>query len=164
MINEKRTVIIKDVELFYTKLDQPANPFGTEQWETQIRTTDKGAADSWKKDFYLNVKENKEENYWFANLTRGLYRKDKGKVTDQKNSPPDVVNGQRQPMDPSTIGYGSKGAVRIFQAPYKFNGREGVSTTLSAVQVTELVPYEKNTSVDFDVVASTNSEGASQDF
>lgn len=157
MLQEKRTVIIKDVELFYTKLAQPANPFGTEQWEAQIRTNDKSAADSWKKDFYLNVKENKEEGYWFSNLTRGLYRKDKGKITDQKNSPPDVVDSQRQPMDPNTIGYGSKGAVRIFQAPYKFNGREGVSTTLSAVQVTELVPYERTTAVDFDIVGNDAS-------
>ena len=152
MLNEKRTVIIKDVELFYTKLDQPVNPFGTEQWEAQIRTNDKDAADGWKKDFFLNVKENKEEGFWFANLTRGLYRKDKGQVTDQKNSPPDVVDGQRQPMDPTTIGYGSKGAVRVFQAPYNFKGRQGVSTTLSAVQVTKLVPYEKSSGIDFDVV------------
>jgi len=164
MINEKRTVIIKDVELFYTKLSQPVNPFGTEQWETQIRTTDKGAADGWKKDFFLNVKENKEEGFWFANLTRGLYRKDKGVVTEQKNTPPDVVDGQRQPMDPTTIGYGSKGAVRIFQAPYKFGGRQGVSTTLSAVQVTDLVPYAKSTSVDFDVVGQVKSGEAQADF
>lgn len=152
MINEKRTIIIKDVELFYTKLDQPANPFGTEQWEAQIRTSDKTAADSWKSDYYLNVKENSEDKYWFANLTRGLYRKDKGQITDQKNTPPSVVDGQRQPLDPSTIGYGSRGAVRVFQAPYKFQGKEGVSTTLSAVQVTDLIPFERTSSIDFDVV------------
>jgi len=165
MISEKRTVIVPDVELYWAKLDKPTDPFGTKQWEVQCRVHDKEIADKLKKDMFLNVKSEEDDNgekFWRFNATRKLYKAGQDALPEherEKNDPPAVVNGDREPISVS-IGNGSKANLKLFQAPYDYKGKKGVSTVLTAVQVTDLKVYAQNTGVDFDVVDDNIPENA----
>ena len=163
MINEKRTVIIRDAEMHWAKLSKPVEPFGTLQWELQIRTRDKETAKDWKDNFYLTVKQEDDDDgvYWKANLKRKAIKKD-----GERNTPPDVLDGAKQPVDGSTIGNGSLGNVMLFQYPYDVGGRKGVSSILSKVQVTDHKVYQPDSGTDFDIVGDPpEGEGqGSEDF
>jgi hypothetical protein len=149
MITEKRTIIIRDAEMHWAKLVKPVEPFGTLQWELQIRTRDKATAKSWKDDYYLAVKQEDDDAgvYWKANLKRKAIKKDGG-----NNTPPDVLDAAKQPIDGSTLGNGSVGNVMLFQYPYEVAGRKGVSSILSKVQVVDHKVYQPDTGTDFDIV------------
>lgn len=163
MINEKRTVIIRDAEMHWAKLSKPVEPFGTLQWELQIRTRDKDTAKKWKEDFYLTIKQEDDDDgkYWKANLKRKAIKKD-----GDKNTPPDVVDGSKQPIDGATIGNGSVGNVMLFQYPYDVGGRKGVSSIISKVQVVNHKVYSPDSGTDFDIIGDApDGEGdASVDF
>jgi len=77
MINEKRTEIIRNAELHWAKLVKPVEPFGTLQWELQMRTRDKDEAKKWKEDFYLNVKTEEDDSgvFYKTNVKRKPLRK-----------------------------------------------------------------------------------------
>ena len=62
---EARNYRIDNVELNWAKLAKPVNPFGTEQWELQIATTDKAIADSWSQN-HLTVKQDKTDSSKFT--------------------------------------------------------------------------------------------------
>ena len=151
MINEKRTVIIRDVELYWANLnpESPKAPFGTMQWDVQIRTRDKSAAEAMQKEYYLTMKKDSDDegDYWKANIKRKATKND-----GSKNTPPDVVNGNKQAIDGNTIGNGSKGNVMLFQYPYEVAGRKGVASMLSKVQVVDLKVYQPDSGTDFEVV------------
>jgi hypothetical protein len=165
MINEKRTVIVRDVELHWAKLNKAVDSFGDMKWEVQCRVHDKDIADKLKKDMFLNIKSDEDDNgdkYWRFNVQRKLYKAGQDALPEherEKNSPPEVLNGNRDPITAS-IGNGSKGNLKLFQAPYDYKGKKGVSTVLTAVQVTELKVYEQNSSVDFDLVDDNIPENA----
>ena len=55
-MDQPRNFKIVGVELNWAKLDKPVSPFGTEQFELQIATTDKDKAQELK-DNHFNVKE-----------------------------------------------------------------------------------------------------------
>ena len=55
-MDQPRNYKITDVELNWARLTKPVNPFGTEQWELQIATTDQAKAKELADD-HLNVKE-----------------------------------------------------------------------------------------------------------
>jgi len=154
MISEKRTVIVKDVDLYYAKLKNPVKPFGELRWELQMRTSDEATADEWKKEYELNVK--KVEDYWKVNVTRPLLNKNK-----EENDAPQVVDSTRSPISGDNIGNGSKGNVKLFQYPYDVAGRKGTGSMLSGVQVTNLIEYVPDSSIDFDVLEDTASKEAS---
>lgn len=148
-----RNLLIENVELNWAKLDTPVNPFGTEQFELQIATTDAAVADQWKKDF-LNVKEDKKNpGKFIAALRRKAKRadgSDNGKVR--------VVDGNKAPFENvRSIGNGSIGNVIIWQAPFDTMGRKGVSSSLTAVQITTLEEFTPSGGVDFDVVPGEDS-------
>ena len=163
MINEKRTVIIRDAELHWAKLGKPVAPFGTLQWEIQMRTKNKATAEAWKKEYYLPVKtenDDDEGTYYKVNLKRKAVTKD-----GKDNTPPEVVNGAKQPIDSNSIGNGSVGNVMIFQYPYDVAGRKGVSSILSKVQVIDHKVYTPNSSIDFDLADDVDvPEEAGTDF
>ncbi len=155
MIDEKRTVIIRDAELHWAKLVKPVEPFGTLQWELQMRTADKEEAEKWKKEFYLTVKteDGDDGTYYKANVKRKAIKKD-----GDQNTPPDVLDGAKKPIDGNSVGNGSVGNVMLFQFPYEMQGRKGVSSILSKVQVTDLKVYQNSNATDFDVI-DTGEEG-----
>ena len=141
-----RNFKITDVELNWARLDTPVNPFGTEQFELQIATTDKAKAEELKSNFF-NVKE--KDGKFIVSLKRKAKKadgSDNGKVR--------VVNSDLTPMENTRIiGNGSIGNVIVFQYPYSAMGRKGIANSLTAVQVTKLEKYEPSPSVDFDAVA-----------
>jgi len=164
MINEKRTVIIRDVELYWANLnpESPKAPFGTMQWDVQIRTRDKAAAKEMQEKYYITMKKEEDEqgDYWKANLKRKAIKNDGG-----KNTPPDVVDGNKQAINGNTIGNGSKGNVMLFQYPYDVAGRKGVASMLSKVQVVDLKLYQPDSGTDFEVVEGSAPTGdAAVDF
>ena len=155
MISETRDIIVKDVEIFYAKLDKAVTPFGNEaRWEVQIRTSDKSVADQWTKEYELNVK--KQDDYWKVNLKRPLLNRNK-----EENEPPQVVDASRTPITGSNIGNGSKGNVKLFQYPYDVAGRKGTGSQLKAIQITDLKIYEPDTSIDFEVLEEPTAKEAS---
>jgi hypothetical protein len=142
-----RNFLIQNVELNWARLDKPVAPFGTEQYELQIATTDKGIAGDWSKN-HLNVKE--KDGKFVVSLKRKATRAD-----GSSNGEPRVVNADKTPYDFSKqglIGNGSIGNVIVYQYPYEVMGRKGIGSSLTAVQIVE--HKELSQSVDFDIVGS----------
>lgn len=144
-----RNVIINNVELNWAKLARPiTNQFGATQYELQIATKDKAHADKISADTGLSFKE--KDGKFVMNLKR--------KAKDSKGAdmtPVRVVDASKQPLDGGSIGNGSIGNVIVWQYEYDFGGRKGVGSSLTAVQVTSLVKYERTSDVDFDAVSET---------
>jgi len=145
--------ILKNVELFYCKLD-PASPnsrFDTENptWETQIRTRNKAQAKSWK-DMSIRVTPDEDDKgvFYRANLKKKSKKRD---GSDQ--NPVQVVSGDLSPINTLGIGNGSIANVRVYQYDYNVGGKEGIATMLMAVQITELHEYSpKSRDDDFEMV------------
>ena len=145
-----RNYRIDNVELNWAKLSKPVNPFGTEQWELQIATTDKAIADTWSSN-HLNVKQDKMDSTKF---TVSLKRK-AVKANGDANSAVRVVDSSAVALPHekiSQIGNGSTGNVIVYQYPYKQAGREGIANSLTAVQVIDFKEY--TAPVDFEPVVS----------
>ena len=161
MISEKRTVIVRDVELYWAKLVKPVEPFGTLQWELQMRTRDKAEAKKWKEDFYLNTKteEDDEGVFYKTNVKRKALKKD-----GDQNTAPDVLDNAKAAIDGNKVGNGSTGNVMLFQYPYDVGGRKGVASILSKVQVTDLKEYTPSTETDFDVIGDAEAGESQVDF
>ena len=149
-MDKPRNLLISDVTLNWARLDTPTNPFGTEIYELQIATSDAAVAAQWTADF-LNVKE--RDGIFVVSLKRNAKKRDgsdNGKVR--------VVGADKMPLS-ATIGnwylkvMSSYGSI-LTPLP---GGRSGISGSLTAVQVTELVEYNSG-SVDFDVVADAPAQ------
>ena len=143
-----RNIRIDGVELNWARLDRPVNPFGTEQYELQIATTDAEKAQEMR-DKALNVKE--KDGKFVASLKRKTTKadgSDNGKVR--------VVNADLTPFaNPASIGNGSIGNVIVFQYPYSAMGRSGIASSLTAVQVVKHEVFTPTSGgVDFDAVAA----------
>lgn len=145
--------ILKNVELFFAKLDpkRPNDRFDSENptWEVQIRTKDKAQAKEWK-DMDINVRpdENDDGIFYKASLKKKSKKRD-----GSDNNPVTLVNGALEPIDPNTLGNGSKANVRVYQYEYNVGGKEGIATMLMAVQVTEHREYTpKPREDDFEMV------------
>jgi len=152
--NNSSNVIIKDVSLFWAKLDKPVSPFGVDQYELQIQGDKKR-----EKEFSQFGKVKPVEGGKISvNLKKKAFKKDGTDAVKVR-----VVDAGKKELDPKLIGNGSTGNVMVYCSPYEIklpNGKiskSGISTMLVAVQVTDLVRYERKSDnfVDFDV------EGAS---
>ena len=140
---ESKTAIIRDLTFYWANVYKTHNPFGAEIWDLQIRTEDK---DKIKELAELGIKlKEHADGYFFGNVKR--------KTTNSKGEPmtgPQVLDAGKAPMtDP--IGNGSKGNIKVFSYPYKVGPNKGITAMLTAVQVVDLVPYEANNEVDFEV-------------
>ena len=147
--NEATNAIIKDVELYWAKLGKPVEPFGTLQWEIQIRFPKKRVKEM---EQYGKVKETDESGIFSVNLKKKAEKKDGSPAQKVK-----LVGRKGEEVDPTTLGNGSKGNVKVMLKDYQIKGpngrvtKEGTQVMLIAVQVTDLVKYEpKSTGADFD--------------
>jgi hypothetical protein len=148
---ESRNVIVKDLEFYWAKLNpaRPVSPFGTSQWELQVRFPKKRVSEM---EEYGIVKDSDEKNVMSLNL------KKKAVKADGSPAAPVKVVGltKDDEIDPRTIGNGSRGNVKLLLRPYEIKGpngkvtKRGVQTILVGVQVTELLKYEPKGSDDFD--------------
>lgn len=153
MITEPRDIIVRDAELWYSRLDKPVAPFGGEQrWEIQMRTSDKSVADKWKDEYDLNVK--KQDDYWKVNVKRNLMNRNK-----EENDPPQVVDASRNPTTCHNIGNGTKANIKLYQYPYDVAGRKGTGSMIKGVQIVDLVEYNPDSSIDFEVIEDAPKTG-----
>lgn len=147
--NEPRNVVLKDLELYWAKLDKPVEPFGTPQWEIQVRFPKKRIKEM---EEYGKVKETDTAGIYSINFKKKAELKDGSPAKKVK-----VVDGKGEDLDPRTIGNGSKGAVKLMLKDYQIKGpkgnvtKEGTQVMLIAVQVKDLIVYEpKGAGDDFD--------------
>ena len=151
-MDKPRNFLISNVELNWARLDAPVTPFGTPQWELQIATTDATQAQVLREN-HMNVKE--KDGKFTVSLKRKAVR-----ANGDPMDPVRVVDANKLPMENRrSIGNGSRGNVIVWQAPYEAMGRKGISSSLTAVQVTELVEYTAG-GLDFDVVEGAEPQKA----
>lgn len=147
------SIVIRNAELFWAKLDQPVNPFNAPQphWELQIRTRDKAEAKKWK-DYGMtaSLKEDDSGTFYQVNLKRKAFTKN-----GDPRDPVKVVDAQLMPIDGAILGNGSSGNVQIDTYNYTMNGKDGIGFSLKAVQVTRLVEYKGGNGLDFEAEGET---------
>lgn len=144
--------ILKNCELWFAKLDpkRPNRKFHPENptWELQLRTSNKDTKKEWEA-LGLNVKAivpDEGAPYFRVNLSKKSLNKE-----GEPAKPVNVVDAKLKPIDPSTIGNGSIGNVRIYQYEYtKKAGGQGIVSTVMAVQVTKHIVYTPKPTEDFD--------------
>lgn len=154
-----RSIILKNLTAKFCRIsgtDAPVNPFGSKQWEMVIQTSDADKVQELK-DLGLNVKQDKEDEKTFnVNLKR------KGiKADGNPNAPVKIVDSKLQPLEGNNIGNGSKVNVNLWQYEYEAPGRKGVATSLTAVQVVELVEYTPT--AGFEVVGEAPAEAKAEE-
>lgn len=146
--------ILKNCELWFAKLDpkRPNRKFNPENptWEIQLRTKSKETKKEWE-TLGLNVKAvvpDEGDPYFRVNLNKKSLNKE-----GEPANPVKVVDAKLKEIDPTTIGNGSIGNVRIYQYEYtKKTGGTGIVSTVMAVQVTKHVVYTPKPSEDFDAL------------
>jgi len=142
MTNKKpQTVVLKDVELFWCKLDpkRPVSPFGKPVWEAQVRTRDKKKAADMK-SLGLNVKTDDDDDGIFYKVS--LKRKAIFEKTGEPAQPVVVVDSKLMPLDASSVGNGSVGNVQVVIREFSYQGVNGKSAELKAVQLTKHVEFK----------------------
>ena len=72
-----------------------------------------------------------------------------------------IVDSKLQPLEGNNIGNGSKVNVNLWQYEYEAPGRKGVATSLTAVQVVELVEYTPT--AGFEVVGEAPAEAKAEE-
>jgi len=154
-MSESKVMIIKDVKAYWPKLMKPVAPFGTEQYELQVRTEE--GSEAYAKLTELGVKGKPQDD---GTVAFNLKRKAKNRKGDD-NGAPEVVDTAKKAFDASKIGNGTGCNVKLFTYPYDVQGRKGTGVMLSAVQVTDLVEYQASSSVDFD---AEEVAGSAEDF
>jgi len=154
--------ILRDVKLYWAKLDKPVDPFGTLQWELTIQVPKKREAEIAS---FGKVKEGFDKGTVAVALKKKALKADGTEAAKVG-----VVDANKQPLDSKLIGNGSLGNIIVFQRPYEIkapNGKvtkSGTSTMLTKVQVTELVKYERKSDnfVDFDTELDTSDTAANK--
>lgn len=155
---QPKNVLVKDVELNWARLDTPMdNPFGgPASWEVQIAADSKEALADLES---LGAKVKEKDGKFTVSLRRKAETKDGAPM-----EPVRVVDSNKAPMDGPArrkIGNGSRGNVIVWAAPFEYMKRTGVTFSLTAVQVVDLVEYSGGgDSVDFDIVGGGAEEAA----
>jgi len=145
-------MLLENVDISWVKFDSSNPDMGfdkkTPQYSCTVSTTDKKAAEVWKKAS-INVKP-KEENgkvVYSVTLKKKIYADADGKYTTK---PPAVVDKSLQPItNVNSIGNGSKGNVQVRLKPYDYMGKQGISVQLLAMQITDLKEYQGGDSLEF---------------
>ena len=158
MISQPKNILIKNVNLNYARLVTPVeNPFeqgGAPSWELQAVSSDR---DTFAEYEAAGGKVKEVEAGYAVSLRRKAQRRDGSPM-----EPVRVVDVNKAPMDDSTrrkIGNGSAGNVIVWAAPYEYMKKKGVTFSLTAVQVVDLVEYVANADVDFDMIGTSEEVG-----
>ena len=134
-----KTVVIRDLEFNYPALAKPKSPFGTEQWEVQVATTNK---DTIKELEAAGLKLRESDGKKVCNIKRKTVT-----AKGDKMSPPKVLDKDKQEMAYDAIakiGNGSKGAIKVFTYDWSVGGRSGKSAMLTEVMITDYKEYAGN--------------------
>jgi hypothetical protein len=164
--------ILKDVEVYYVKCD-PDRPnkqmnLKLPNWEVQIRTSDPDKAQEWRDNNLIvkliKYKEGTGEpnegepvltadgkKQWRVNLVKRYFKKETPGKEREINTPVEVVNGARNPIDPNTIGNGSVCNIRLYQYSYKDAlNNDKYASILMAIQVKKHIVYKRKPREEFD--------------
>jgi len=147
---EATNVVVKNLTFFWAKLGKPVEPFGTLQWELQVRFPKSRVEEM---EQYGTVKAVEGEKGVYS-----LNLKKKALKSDGSAAQPIEVLGKKadEVIDPKTIGNGSVGNVKLMLRDYEIKGpngkvtKRGTQVMLTKVQVTELVKYTPKAGNDFD--------------
>ena len=147
------TSIIRNVTLNYVKVDpaKPVSPFGALQWEAQIEVS----ADRSAEIEGMGKLRALDNGNVAVNIKRKAIKHD-----GTPNFPVALLDAKKEAITVfNNIGNGSTGNVKVYRNEYDVAGRQGISTSLSAIQITDLVEYTG--SVDFDI--EVDGEGVATD-
>tara|TARA_B110000908_G_scaffold31470_1_gene37427 strand:- start:2286 stop:2768 length:483 start_codon:yes stop_codon:yes gene_type:complete len=150
------TSIVRNVTLNFMKVnpDAPVSPFGAMQWEAQLEG-DASREDEFAALGKVRILDN-------GNVAVNIKRK-AFKADGSANVPVALVDAKKQPITVfNNLGNGSTGNVKVYRAEYEYAGKKGITTIMSAIQITDLVIYTG--SVDFDMEAGDASMAAHDDF
>jgi len=148
------STIIRNVNFYYAKLDKPVSPFGTDIYDLQVRFPKERVQEM---SAFGKVREVEDGNF-AINLTR------KAMNSKKQKTPVRVVDTDKNPIK-DLIGNGSDGNVIVYSYDWEVSGRTGRKSVLIAVQVTNLIKYVPEVSVDFDVLEPVaNQEPVSAEF
>lgn len=137
-----KTVIVRDLTLNFANVYSTVSPFGEDQWDVQVTTPD---ADKAKELIDLGVSMKEKDGVYKANIKRKFI----SSKTKKENSPPVVLDANKQPMT-AGIGNGSKGHIKLYSYEYNVQGRSGIAAMFSAIQVIDLIEYTPG-GPDFEV-------------
>ena len=147
-------ITLTNCEFNWARLDKPvANPFGTSNYELQIRTSDASQASEWK-SHGLPVKAH-ADGYSFVQLKRKATT-----AAGKENQPVRVVNRDNSPFDTSkAIGNGSTGNVIIYAFKYEFGGKTGTTFSLTSVQLVNFIEFSKS-APEFDALPEASESSS----
>lgn len=153
-MNEATNTIIHDVEFHWVKIAKPVTSFdgSYEQWEVQVQVPKKR-----EKEIAIYGKTKEQPN----GKVSINFRKKSEKADGSPAQKVRCVDGDKESLDPTVIGNGSKGNVLLMLKDYEIKNpktgkvtKSGTSATLIAIQITDLKEYVKSNDnfVDFDEV------------
>ena len=134
---------------YWASLIRPNGKFEP-MWRIDLAVDDNTAADLAKEGIALG--ETVIDGNTIKNVVK--FKRKVSKANGDKNQPPSIVDGQKQPLD-KIVGNGSKVVVMYKSYDWNYKGKTGKGLDLQAVQVKNLVEYTPKE--DFDIVTPTES-------
>jgi len=138
-------------------------------WESYFETA-KTQMREWK-DLNLNVNKSvvlddvdepiPEKSFWKVAIKRKSTN-----YTGEENDPVEVVNNKRKAVDPTSIGNGSIGNLKLFQYDYDYRstgGTAGIASQLMGIQLRKHIVYTGADGEDFDEEDTATETVAAQD-
>jgi hypothetical protein len=134
---------------YWASLIRPNEKFEP-MWRIDLAVDDNTAADLAKEGIALG--ETVIDGNTIKNVVK--FKRKVSKANGDKNQPPSIVDGQKQPLD-KIVGNGSKVVVMYKSYDWNYKGKTGKGLDLQAVQVKNLVEYTPKE--DFDIITPTES-------
>jgi hypothetical protein len=134
---------------YWASLTRPNEKFEP-MWRIDLAVDDNTAADLAKEGIALG--ETVIDGNTIKNVVK--FKRKVSKANGDKNQPPSIVDGQKQPLD-KIVGNGSKVVVMYKSYDWNYKGKTGKGLDLQAVQVKNLVEYTPKE--DFDIITPTES-------
>lgn len=134
---------------YWASLTRPNEKFEP-MWRIDLAVDDNTATDLAKEGITLG--ETVIDGNTIKNVVK--FKRKVSKANGDKNQPPSIVDGQKQPLD-KIVGNGSKVVVMYKSYDWNYKGKTGKGLDLQAVQVKNLVEYTPKE--DFDIVTPTES-------
>tara|TARA_R110000823_G_scaffold4449_1_gene17197 strand:+ start:1195 stop:1647 length:453 start_codon:yes stop_codon:yes gene_type:complete len=134
---------------YWASLIRPNEKFEP-MWRIDLAVDDNTATDLAKEGITLG--ETVIDGNTIKNVIK--FKRKVSKANGDKNQPPSIVDGQKQPLD-KIVGNGSKVVVMYKSYDWNYKGKTGVGLDLQAVQVKNLVEYTPKE--DFDIITPTES-------
>ena len=134
---------------YWASLTRPNEKFEP-MWRIDLAVDDNTAVDLAKEGITLG--ETVIDGNTIKNVVK--FKRKVSKANGDKNQPPSLVDGQKQPID-KIVGNGSKVVVMYKSYDWNYKGKTGKGLDLQAVQVKNLVEYTPKE--DFDIITPTES-------